>query len=274
MAKVQTALMDDAMQRKWFAGKPGTVQRAVGVRSAIVLLVLGVGAHRPPRRHDPRRARRGSRSIVAGLVLLVGARWMPRRTAKGYAVLRHADGFRRFIDESEKDRARFAERKNLFSEYLPYAVVFGATEEVGERVRRPRRRAARHVVVVRRRSTRSTTSRSPSAIDSFSVSSAGTLTSRAVDVRVQRVLQRWRVLRRWWRRGRRRRVVVTEPTEATESNRGRGTGPARRRARGRDRGRHRARAVRRDAALRHDGADVVRIDRVRARPAGWRDRSV
>ena len=39
------------------------------------------------------------------------------------------EGFRRFIDESEKERARFAERKNLFSEYLPYAIVFGATEK-------------------------------------------------------------------------------------------------------------------------------------------------
>ena len=54
---------------------------------------------------------------------------MPKRTAKGYAVLRRVDGFRRFIDESEKDRAQFAERKNLFSEYLPYAIVFGATEK-------------------------------------------------------------------------------------------------------------------------------------------------
>ena len=54
---------------------------------------------------------------------------MPRRTAKGTAVLRRAVGFRRFIVESEKDRARFAEQRHLFSEYLPYAVVFGATEK-------------------------------------------------------------------------------------------------------------------------------------------------
>jgi uncharacterized membrane protein len=32
------------------------------------------------------------------------------------------------INESERERARFAEQKNLFSEYLPYAIVFGATE--------------------------------------------------------------------------------------------------------------------------------------------------
>ena len=67
--------------------------------------------------------------IVAGILLLVAARWMPHRTAKGYAVLRHTLGFRRFIDESEKHRAEFAERKNMFSEYLPYAVVFGATKK-------------------------------------------------------------------------------------------------------------------------------------------------
>jgi uncharacterized membrane protein len=60
---------------------------------------------------------------------MVAARWMPKRTAKGYAVLRHAEGFKRFIDESEKRRAEFAEKKNLFSEYLPYAVVFGATKK-------------------------------------------------------------------------------------------------------------------------------------------------
>ncbi len=60
---------------------------------------------------------------------MVSARWAPARTAKGSGVLRRVNGFRRFIEESEKDRAQFAEKKNLFSEYLPYAVVFGATEK-------------------------------------------------------------------------------------------------------------------------------------------------
>jgi uncharacterized membrane protein len=54
---------------------------------------------------------------------------MPRRTAKGTGALRRVEGFRRFIDESEKERARFAEQQHLFSEYLPYAIVFGATEK-------------------------------------------------------------------------------------------------------------------------------------------------
>ena len=61
--------------------------------------------------------------------MMFSARFAPARTAKGSAVLRRVDGFRRFIEESEKERAQFAEKKNLFSEYLPYAIVFGATEK-------------------------------------------------------------------------------------------------------------------------------------------------
>jgi uncharacterized membrane protein len=67
--------------------------------------------------------------LVAGILFTFGAYWSPQRTAKGTAVLRHTEGFRRFINESEKERARFAERKNLFSEYLPYAIVFKCVDK-------------------------------------------------------------------------------------------------------------------------------------------------
>ncbi len=66
---------------------------------------------------------------VAGLLVLINAHRMPSKTAKGTAMSRRIKGFRKFIEESEKDRARFAEQKNLFSEYLPYAIVFGATKK-------------------------------------------------------------------------------------------------------------------------------------------------
>jgi uncharacterized membrane protein len=53
---------------------------------------------------------------------------MPRRTPKGTATTRRVLGFRRFIAESERDRAKFAEQQQLFSEYLPYAIVFGVVD--------------------------------------------------------------------------------------------------------------------------------------------------
>lgn len=127
MGKVREQLMDDAIEKGWFARKPGTVQvlfamlgvLIVGLGIALTIL-LAISTH---------AALLGIPVIIGGILFLIAARWMPHRTAKGYAVLRHAEGFKRFIDESEKRRAEFAERKNLFSEYLPYAVVFGATKK-------------------------------------------------------------------------------------------------------------------------------------------------
>jgi uncharacterized membrane protein len=66
---------------------------------------------------------------IAGLALAIGARFMPRRTSRGTGAYRRALGFEDFIENSEKHRAQFAERENLFTEYLPYAIVFGCTEK-------------------------------------------------------------------------------------------------------------------------------------------------
>ena len=127
MQKVQAALTADAKKQGWFTKDPssarisagcfGTVALIVGV---VVTVLLAIWTH---------LALIGVPLIVLGLVVMVSAYWAPSRTAKGSALLRHVNGFRRFIEESEKDRAKFAEKKNLFSEYLPYAVVFGAVDK-------------------------------------------------------------------------------------------------------------------------------------------------
>jgi uncharacterized protein (TIGR04222 family) len=127
MTAVLVELQDDAKKRGWFAGRAGTGTCAFAALGILVLLIgialtvgLAIWTH---------AGLVGIPVIVAGILIVVASRWIPRRTAKGYAVLRHVDGFRRFIEESEKDRAQFAEKKNLFTEYLPYAIVFGATEK-------------------------------------------------------------------------------------------------------------------------------------------------
>jgi hypothetical protein len=127
LTRVQRALYDDVVARGWFVRRPDKVRlmwSAIGVGIA----VLGVGL-------VWLTARFTTFGLVAlpvplaGLALAFSARWMPRRTAKGTGALRRALGFRRFIMESERERARFAEQQQLFSEYLPYAVVFGATKQ-------------------------------------------------------------------------------------------------------------------------------------------------
>jgi uncharacterized protein (TIGR04222 family) len=125
--KVEDELYDDAMDRGWFVRRPNRVRAfwtAMGILASIAgiaaLVVLAALTH---------VALLGIPLALAGLLLLAVAHWMPARTAKGYGVLQRTRGFKRFIDESEKERARFAERKNLFSEYLPYAIVFHATDK-------------------------------------------------------------------------------------------------------------------------------------------------
>jgi uncharacterized membrane protein len=67
--------------------------------------------------------------IVAGVALALMARWMPARTAKGTAILRRIRGFRRVIATAETHMSRWAEEENVFTRYLPYAIVFGLTKK-------------------------------------------------------------------------------------------------------------------------------------------------
>jgi uncharacterized membrane protein len=66
--------------------------------------------------------------VLGGLLLMVGARWMPRRTARGTAMTRRVNGFRRVIETAETHISRWAEEENVFTRYLPYAIVFGCTD--------------------------------------------------------------------------------------------------------------------------------------------------
>ena len=66
---------------------------------------------------------------VCGGVLFLLAHLMPRRTAPGRVLYRRCLGFRLYMTTAEKDRQAFAERSNLFEEYLPYAIVYGCVKK-------------------------------------------------------------------------------------------------------------------------------------------------
>jgi len=61
-----------------------------------------------------------------GLVLL--SRRFTTRTAHGSAVLEQAKGFELYLRTAEKDQLKFEEGTDIFSRYLPYAMIFGVTE--------------------------------------------------------------------------------------------------------------------------------------------------
>ena len=127
MAEVRDLMYRDVVDQGWFRARPDRTRQAwtaIGVMAviaavgitAVLASTVGWGLF-------------GLALVAGGLALVIGARWMPARTAKGSGVLVRALGFAVFIRESEKHRAEFAEKANLFTEYLPYAVALGCTQK-------------------------------------------------------------------------------------------------------------------------------------------------
>ena len=124
---VQAALYRDAVAKGWFSARPDQVRHrwvAIGVG----VLAAGIGLEFAAMAWT-RLAVLPLAVILGGLLLMAGARWTPRRTARGTGLVRRVRGFRTVIETAETNLARFAERENLFIRYLPYAIVFGLTEK-------------------------------------------------------------------------------------------------------------------------------------------------
>jgi uncharacterized membrane protein YgcG len=127
LGKVQEALYSNAVGQGWFVGSPeGVRKRWAGVGAAV--LVLG-GALEFATIRWTKLALLPLPMLFGGLFLMMGSHWMPRRTAKGTALAQRVRGFRTVIATAETNMARFAEKENLFTRYLPYAIVFGLTDK-------------------------------------------------------------------------------------------------------------------------------------------------
>ncbi len=124
---VESALYSDAMRQKWFRARPDRV-RLRWAGAGVFLLAAGAAATFVLARWT-HWGIVGVPVIVAGLALSLMARQMPARTAKGTAMLRRIRGFRRVIATAEQHMARWAEEENVFTRYLPYAIVFGLTKK-------------------------------------------------------------------------------------------------------------------------------------------------
>jgi uncharacterized membrane protein YgcG len=67
----------------------------------------------------------GAAVVLTGLVLTITFPFMPQRTAAGRELLQHTLGFRLYMTTAEKYRQQFAAKAQIFTELLPYAIVFG-----------------------------------------------------------------------------------------------------------------------------------------------------
>jgi uncharacterized membrane protein YgcG len=127
LQKVKDALYQDMVSRKWFLRRPDQVRQAWTVFGVLVLLA-GIGIT-IVLAYFTKLGLLGIPLVIGGILLLVGAKRMPARTAKGSAMTRRVNGFRIVIDKAEEHMSKWAEKENVFTRLLPYAVVFGVTEK-------------------------------------------------------------------------------------------------------------------------------------------------
>lgn len=70
----------------------------------------------------------GIAPMLIGVLVMVLAGRFTRRTPEGTAALAETRGFELYLRTAEADQIRFEESVDVFSRYLPYAVVFGVAE--------------------------------------------------------------------------------------------------------------------------------------------------
>jgi uncharacterized membrane protein YgcG len=125
--QVRRWLYRDAVRRRWFAERPDKVRGRWVVRGAAVT-VLGA-AMTVQLVWSTHFGLAAIPVLLAGPVLMVGARRMPSRTPAGAELLRRLTGFRTSLETAGVARSGpAAQAVDQFSPYLPYAIVFGLTE--------------------------------------------------------------------------------------------------------------------------------------------------
>lgn len=126
LAQAQSQLYAGSVTQGWFAADPAAVRSGSAAVGALALAAAGSATWLL-----------GS-TLGAGLIGLAGfapaaallaiAPRMPRKTKAGAELHRRTLGFGRYLEVAETDRQRFAEREHIFSQYLPYAIVYGCVD--------------------------------------------------------------------------------------------------------------------------------------------------
>jgi uncharacterized membrane protein YgcG len=124
---VRLRLSEDVVQRGWFIEQPDKVHQRWVVRGRVVTVAgAALTALAAWQTHYGLVA---LPILLAGLALMLGARQMPRRTPVGVELLGRVNGFRAYLQTAGDDAAGPAQPLEQFSPYLPYAIVFGLTEQ-------------------------------------------------------------------------------------------------------------------------------------------------
>jgi hypothetical protein len=126
LGKVRDALYADVVKQGWFARRPDT-ERTRWTTIGVALIGVGLLAT-VALAWFTTYGLLGLAVIIAGGALAVGGQYMPAKTAKGSAALAHTMGFREYLFSGELGNVPEQHRVELFSRYLPYAVIFDGVE--------------------------------------------------------------------------------------------------------------------------------------------------
>lgn len=126
MARVQDKLYQEVTSLGWFRQNPHHA-RVTWVVAGAAILVVGVAAT-IVLAIATEWALVGIPLALLGVLTMALASRAPARTAAGTAVLAQTLGFKKYLETAEANQLRFEEGEDLFSLYLPYAIVFGVAE--------------------------------------------------------------------------------------------------------------------------------------------------
>ncbi|MFL1426564.1 MULTISPECIES: DUF2207 family protein [unclassified Nocardiopsis] len=128
--RVREELYRDMVRLKWFVRSPnrvrtvwstaGMVVTAVGVILTVALAAFTTAAFT------------GLAVVIAGAAITAGAQYMPAKTKLGSSVYAHTVGFRDYLLSPRAEAVPPGQRVELYSRYLPYAVIFDDVDRWAE----------------------------------------------------------------------------------------------------------------------------------------------
>lgn len=127
MGKIKGLLSSVSTQRGWFVGNPtairakwgvlGVFMIIAGIAGVILLVSASLGYALIP-----------IALAVVGVVVLMMSSAATARSADGSAAYQQVKGFELYLTTAEAGQIQFEEGQDIFSRYLPYAIVFGVAE--------------------------------------------------------------------------------------------------------------------------------------------------
>ncbi|MEO8744340.1 MAG: DUF2207 domain-containing protein [Candidatus Dormibacter sp.] len=119
----ESQVYQDAMTRKRFSSRPDYARSVWGCLGIAVIGLGGAAAFLLGIAFGWGLV--GVAVVLVGIALIATFRAMPQRSAAGRELMQHTLGFRLYMTTAEKYRQQFAAKADIFTQLLPYAIVFG-----------------------------------------------------------------------------------------------------------------------------------------------------